>query len=85
MILFFVVPICRSQTNHDGVRSLTLGVRHVLDHVAIFDSLDNTAYESLRTLRSVVDRDERVGTFGFGGGHLEFSSFFPWGFWWILL
>lgn len=29
---------------------LTLGIRYVLDHIAVLDDFDDTAYESLRTL-----------------------------------
>ena len=65
--------------------SLTLGVRHMLDHTAVFDDFDNPTYESLRALRGVVDCDESIGPFGFGGGHLELSSFSPLCFWWIVL
>ena len=57
----------------------------MLDHTAVFDDFDNPTYESLRALRGVVDCDESIGPFGFGGGHLELSSFSPLCFWWIVL
>jgi len=47
----------------------------VLDHIAVLDGFDDTAYKSLCSLRGVVDRDERVGTFGGRGRHLGLSSF----------
>jgi hypothetical protein len=53
---------------------LTLGIRYVLDHIAVLDDFDDTAYESLRTLGCVVDCDERVGSFGSWRGHP--ASFF---------
>jgi hypothetical protein len=56
-------------------RALTLGVRYMLNHVAVFDSFDDTAYESLRTLGCVVDCNERVGPFGSWRRHLELSFF----------
>ena len=59
-------------------RSLTLGVRHMLNHVAVFDGFDDTAYESLRTLGGIVDCDERVGPFGSWRRHP--ASFFLWWF-----
>jgi hypothetical protein len=54
---------------------LTLGIRYVLDHIAVLDDFDDTAYESLRTLGCVVDCDERVGSFGSWRRHLELSFF----------
>ena len=55
--------------------SLTLGIRHVLDHIAVLDDFNDTADEPLRSLGGVVDCDERVGTFGGCGRHLRVCSF----------
>jgi hypothetical protein len=59
-------------------RPLTLSVRYMLNHIAVLDDFDDTAYESLRTLGCVVDCDERVGSFGSWRGHP--ASFFLWWF-----
>lgn len=50
--------------------TLTICIRHVLDHIAIFDGFDYAADESLCSLWGVVDCDEGVWAFG-SGGHCE--------------
>jgi hypothetical protein len=56
-------------------RSPTFSICHVLDHVAVLDDFNDTAYEPLRSLGGVVHCDERVGAFGGRGRHVGLSSF----------
>lgn len=49
---------------------LTFSVRHMLDHVAVFDEFNHPTNKPLCTLWCVVDSNEGVGTFGCCG-HFE--------------
>lgn len=64
---------CRFVVVDVSLKILTLGVRYMLDHVAIFNNLNYAADEPLCTLGCVVDRDKGVGSFG-RSRHFDKSS-----------